>query len=163
MAATAQATKNQITLKGSVATVTEFFQHALSSILYQRGIYGPESFEPKKAYGLTVMAVKDDKLTAYLQAVLQQFSSEWSGRGVSAAGAHMQMGATHYSCCWGGGSAMCLQRRVHAVIAGCRLDFALSWAGTAAVGHAQTCFLPVCLAGLQSGWRAARCRRWCSW
>lgn len=76
MAATAQATKNQITLKGSVATVTEFFQHALSSILYQRGIYAPESFEPKKAYGLTVMAVKDDKLTAYLQAVLQQFSSE---------------------------------------------------------------------------------------
>lgn len=80
MAATAQATKNQITLKGSVATVTEFFQHALSSILYQRGIYGPESFEPKKAYGLTVMAVKDDKLTAYLQAVLQQLSSE-SSRG----------------------------------------------------------------------------------
>ncbi|KAL4446205.1 hypothetical protein ABPG77_003012 [Micractinium sp. CCAP 211/92] len=79
MAATAQATKNQITLKGSVATVTEFFQHALSSILYQRGIYGPESFEPKKAYGLTVMAVKDDKLTAYLQAVLQQFSKWLEG------------------------------------------------------------------------------------
>lgn len=79
--ATAQATKNQITLKGSVATVSEFFSHALSSILYQRGIYAPESFEPRKAYGLTVMAVKDDKLAAYLQAVLQQFSSGcWAGR-----------------------------------------------------------------------------------
>lgn len=76
MAATAQATRNEITLKGSVATVTEFFRHALSSILYQRGIYGPESFEPAKAYGLTVMAVKDDKLAAYLQAVLKQFSGK---------------------------------------------------------------------------------------
>ncbi|PSC73333.1 dna-binding horma domain-containing [Micractinium conductrix] len=77
--ATAQATKNQITLKGSVATVSEFFSHALSSILYQRGIYAPESFEPRKAYGLTVMAVKDDKLAAYLQAVLQQFSKWLEG------------------------------------------------------------------------------------
>ncbi|EFN52207.1 hypothetical protein CHLNCDRAFT_59761 [Chlorella variabilis] len=76
MSATAQATRNEITLKGSVATVSEFFRHALSSILYQRGIYAPESFEPVKAYGLTVMAVKDVKLTAYLQAVLGQFS-EW--------------------------------------------------------------------------------------
>lgn len=76
MAATAQATRNEITLKGSVATVTEFFRHALSSILYQRGVYGPESFEPAKAFGLTVMAVKDDKLAAYLQAVLKQFSGE---------------------------------------------------------------------------------------
>jgi len=51
----AQATKAQaITLKGSTAVVTEFFQFALSSILYQRGVYPPESFEPKKQYGLTV-------------------------------------------------------------------------------------------------------------
>ena len=80
MSATAQATRNEITLKGSVATVSEFFRHALSSILYQRGIYAPESFEPVKAYGLTVMAVKDVKLTAYLQAVLGQFSGarEWA-------------------------------------------------------------------------------------
>lgn len=84
MSATAQAAKQQITLKGSVATVTEFFSHALSSILYQRGIYAPESFEPRKAYGLTVMAVKDDKLAAYLGAVLKQFESElvgWKGKG----------------------------------------------------------------------------------
>lgn len=79
MAATAQATKNEITLKGSVATVAEFFSHALSSILYQRGIYAPESFEPRKAYGLTVMAVKDDKLAAYMGAVLKQFEKWLEG------------------------------------------------------------------------------------
>eukprot|EP00887_Chlorella_sp_A99_P006779 scaffold2.g6779.t1 len=77
--ATAQATKNTITLKGSTATVTEFFQFALSSILYQRGVYPPESFEPRKQYGLTVMAVKEDKLSAYLQAVLRQFSGKGAG------------------------------------------------------------------------------------
>jgi hypothetical protein len=54
MSAVATATKNTITLKGSTAVVTEFFQFALSSILYQRGIYPPDSFEPKKQYGLTV-------------------------------------------------------------------------------------------------------------
>lgn len=76
MSTTVQAEKNIITLKGSTATVTEFFQYALSSILYQRGIYPPESFEPRKQYGLTVMAVKEERLGAYLQAVLRQFSGK---------------------------------------------------------------------------------------
>ena len=79
MAATAQAQKNTITLKGSTATVTEFFQYALSSILYQRGVYPPESFEPRKQYGLTVMACKEEKLQGYLAAVLRQFSG-WARR-----------------------------------------------------------------------------------
>lgn len=70
---TSVASRNTVTLKGSTATVTEFFQTALSSILYQRGVYPPESFEPQKRYGLTVMGVKDPKLETYLQAVLQQF------------------------------------------------------------------------------------------
>ena len=79
--ATAQATSNIISLKGSTQTVTEFFQYALSSILYQRGVYPPESFEPKKQYGLTVMAVKDDKLCTYLLSVLKQFSGAQAPRG----------------------------------------------------------------------------------
>ena len=37
--ATAQSTKNNITLRGSPAIVTEFFGYAVNSILYQRGIY----------------------------------------------------------------------------------------------------------------------------
>lgn len=74
MSETASAVRNTITLKGSTATVNEFFQYALSSILYQRGVYPPENFEPKKQYGLTVMAVKDSQLTEYLSSVLQQFS-----------------------------------------------------------------------------------------
>lgn len=76
----AVATKNTVTLKGSTATVTEFFQTALSSILYQRGVYPPESFEPKKRYGLTVMVVKDPGLEEYLGTVLQQFKGAFHVR-----------------------------------------------------------------------------------
>ncbi|KAK2075928.1 hypothetical protein QBZ16_001264 [Prototheca wickerhamii] len=74
------ATKNTVTLKGSTTTVTEFFQTALSSILYQRGVYPPESFEPRKRYGLTVMGVKDPKLEEYLETVLRQFK-DWLALG----------------------------------------------------------------------------------
>lgn len=68
------ASKQTITLKGSTDTVTEFFSYALSSILFQRGVYPSESFEGQKKFGLTVMAVKDPKLAEYLATVLKQFT-----------------------------------------------------------------------------------------
>ena len=36
-----QATKSQVTLKGSAQMVSEFFNYGINSILYQRGIYPP--------------------------------------------------------------------------------------------------------------------------
>ena len=60
--ATAQATKNNITLKGSTAIVTEFFGYAVNSILYQRGIYSPETFERKQKYGLGMLVTTDESL-----------------------------------------------------------------------------------------------------
>jgi mitotic spindle assembly checkpoint protein MAD2 len=74
MNTTGQGAKNTVTLRGSTDTVSEFFQYALSSVLYQRGIYPAENFEPQRKYNLTVMAVKDPKLTLYLQSVLRQFT-----------------------------------------------------------------------------------------
>ncbi len=68
--------KHTVTLRGSTNTVSEFFQYALSSILYQRGIYPAENFEPQKKYGLTVMAVRDPKLVTYLESVLRQFTGK---------------------------------------------------------------------------------------
>ncbi|EIE26281.1 DNA-binding protein [Coccomyxa subellipsoidea C-169] len=76
MSKTAQATRNTITLKGSTKVVTEFFAYAVNSILYQRGIYSAESFEPQKQYGLTMMVTTDTGLTKYLTSVLQQMS-DW--------------------------------------------------------------------------------------
>eukprot|EP00960_Hanusia_phi_P072923 767903-Hanusia_phi.AAC.11 len=72
----AQAAKNTITLKGSTEIVTEFFGYSINSILYQRGIYPPESFAKVNKYGLQMLVTNDSGLQKYLQQVLTQLS-EW--------------------------------------------------------------------------------------
>ena len=79
-ASQAQATKNEITLKGSVEVVTEFFGYAINSILYQRGIYPPESFQSVAKYGLSVLVTSDEGLKSYLVQVLRQLA-EWLTKG----------------------------------------------------------------------------------
>lgn len=44
------------------------------SILYQRGIYPPESFQVQKRYGLSLMVTSEEGLTKYLTDVLSQMS-----------------------------------------------------------------------------------------
>ena len=61
------------------------FSPCSRSILYQRGIYPPESFEQKKQYGLTMMVTSDEGLTKYLTAVLAQMSGAGSCTGQSLA------------------------------------------------------------------------------
>jgi len=69
---TATKTKTEITLKGSVEIVQEFFGYSINSILYQRGIYPPEMFSPIAKYGLSVMVTSDEGLRTYLASVLRQ-------------------------------------------------------------------------------------------
>jgi len=61
-----------ITLKGSVSIVKDFFFTAINSILYQRGIYQPETFQRSEKYGLTVLTTTDDGLLEYLESVMAQ-------------------------------------------------------------------------------------------
>lgn len=68
-------TKTEITLKGSVDIVSEFFFTAINSILYQRGIYQPETFKRESKYGLTVLTSTDDGLLKYLAQVMRQVES----------------------------------------------------------------------------------------
>lgn len=68
-------TKTEITLKGSVEIVAEFFFTAINSILYQRGIYQPETFKRDEKYGLTVLTTTDDGLLTYLGQVMKQMES----------------------------------------------------------------------------------------
>jgi mitotic spindle assembly checkpoint protein MAD2 len=75
MTTTAQQTKNNISLKGSTDTVVEFFGYAVNSILYQRGIYPPESFDKVKKYGLSMMITSEVGLKKYLDNVLVQLKS----------------------------------------------------------------------------------------
>ncbi|GMK55367.1 hypothetical protein CspeluHIS016_0204230 [Cutaneotrichosporon spelunceum] len=71
--ATKQATRtNQaITLKGSTALVTEFFD-----ILYQRGVYPSDEFRMVKKYGLPMLVTSDEGLKEYIQTILGQVS-DW--------------------------------------------------------------------------------------
>lgn len=68
-----------ITLKGSVEIVSEFFFTAINSILYQRGIYQPETFKRETKYGLTVLTTTDQGLLTYLGNVMSQMSSWLTG------------------------------------------------------------------------------------
>lgn len=70
-------TSNVITLKGSTAIVKEFFNYSVNSILYQRGIYAPESFNRVKNYGLTMMVTTDETLSAYMNNILRQLEGEY--------------------------------------------------------------------------------------
>jgi len=54
--------------------VTEFFGFSINNILYQRGIYPPESFTRVQKYGLPLMVTSDEGLTRYLAQVLTQLS-----------------------------------------------------------------------------------------
>ncbi|KAF8317365.1 spindle assembly checkpoint protein [Clavulina sp. PMI_390] len=68
----AQATKNAITLKGSTAIVTEFFNFAINSILYHRGLYPAGDFKTVKKYGQPVLITEDPNLETYLANILKQ-------------------------------------------------------------------------------------------
>merc|ERR1712018_238166 len=69
-------TKSQVTLKGSAQMVAEFFNYGINSILYQRGIYPPESFTRKQEYGLTILVSTNEKVNSFLKNILSQIK-DW--------------------------------------------------------------------------------------
>ncbi|WWC87836.1 uncharacterized protein L201_002730 [Kwoniella dendrophila CBS 6074] len=71
-----QRTNQAITLKGSTALVTEFFEYGVNSILYQRGVYPSDDFRMVKKYGLPMLVTGDDNLKEYLSTILSQVQ-EW--------------------------------------------------------------------------------------
>jgi len=73
MAATS--TSTSITLRGSTDIVVEFFDFSVNSILYQRGIYPPETFKRVSQYGLPMMTTTDEGLTAYLSNITRQLGA----------------------------------------------------------------------------------------
>jgi mitotic spindle assembly checkpoint protein MAD2 len=63
-----------ITLSGSAELVTEFFAYSVNTLLYQRGIYPPESFARVSKYGMTMLVSTDKAVENYLKSVLEQMS-----------------------------------------------------------------------------------------
>jgi hypothetical protein len=70
-------TSSVITLKGSTEIVTEFFEYSINSILYQRGIYPPETFKRVPKYGLAMMLTTDEALSAYISNIMHQLNGLW--------------------------------------------------------------------------------------
>merc|ERR1719251_518149 len=76
MTSTLQQTRNAVTLRGSAAIVSEFFNFGVNSILYQRGIYPPETFSRKQEYGLTLLVSTEPEVNKFLENVLSQIK-DW--------------------------------------------------------------------------------------
>ncbi|KAI6911126.1 mitotic spindle checkpoint component mad2 [Hortaea werneckii] len=65
---------HKLALKGSSKTITEFFDFACNTILFQRGVYPPEDFTTVKKYGLPMMTSCDDQVKAYIKKIMHQLS-----------------------------------------------------------------------------------------
>lgn len=78
MAATAHKERQMVgtTLQGSAEIVADFFNIALNSILYVRGIYGYDKFDNVSRYGLQMRVTNDKELLDYLGNVITQLK-EW--------------------------------------------------------------------------------------
>lgn len=76
MSATEQQTRSTITLKGSAELVIEYLNYGINSILFQRGIYPPESFKTEEHFGLSILVSTDEKIISFLQSVLSQIK-DW--------------------------------------------------------------------------------------
>jgi len=65
-------TRNAITLKGSAQMVAEFFYYGINSILYQRGVYPPDSFKRIQKYGTSMLVVNDKSVNDFLKPCISQ-------------------------------------------------------------------------------------------
>ncbi|KAI5703943.1 mitotic spindle assembly checkpoint protein MAD2A [Diaphorina citri] len=74
--ATTQKTENAITLKGSAKLVTEYLSLGINSILFQRGIYPPESFKSEQHFGLTIYVATDKEIQDFINRILGQIK-DW--------------------------------------------------------------------------------------
>jgi hypothetical protein len=45
-------------------------EYAVNSILYQRGVYAPETFERKDEYGIALFVTKDKEILTYFDNIL---------------------------------------------------------------------------------------------
>ena len=66
--------EGSITLRGSSELVTEFFEYSVNNILYQRGIYPPETFKRVSKYGLSMVIATDEAVAAYITNIIKQLN-----------------------------------------------------------------------------------------
>lgn len=72
MSASSSNNRQAITLRGSSQVVAEYFGFAINTILYQRGVYDPDSFTTVRKYGLRMFVTTDPRLAEYMKNILKQ-------------------------------------------------------------------------------------------
>lgn len=55
-----------------------FPDYGINSILFQRGLYPPESFKADENYGLTILMSTDNKIRSFLSTTLEQLKGKFS-------------------------------------------------------------------------------------
>ncbi|CAA16846.1 Mitotic spindle checkpoint component mad2 [Schizosaccharomyces pombe] len=64
--------RTNFSLKGSSKLVSEFFEYAVNSILFQRGIYPAEDFKVVRKYGLNMLVSVDEEVKTYIRKIVSQ-------------------------------------------------------------------------------------------
>lgn len=62
----------KLALKGSSKVVADYFEFAINSILFQRGIYPPEDFKTVRKYDLPLLITADDEVQEYINKIMTQ-------------------------------------------------------------------------------------------
>lgn len=63
---------SKLALKGSSKIVADYFEFAINTILFQRGIYPPEDFHTVRKYGLPMLLTSDDDVRSYIDSIMAQ-------------------------------------------------------------------------------------------
>ncbi|ODV80390.1 DNA-binding protein [Suhomyces tanzawaensis NRRL Y-17324] len=63
---------SKLALKGSCKIVTDYFEFAINSILFQRGIYPAEDFQTVRKYDLPLLVNVDDDVKDYILKIMLQ-------------------------------------------------------------------------------------------
>ncbi|KAK6204917.1 DNA-binding protein [Scheffersomyces amazonensis] len=63
---------SKLALKGSSKVVTDYFEYAINSILFQRGIYPLEDFTTVRKYNLSLLVSNDPDVKKYINDIMIQ-------------------------------------------------------------------------------------------
>ncbi|WLF77945.1 Mitotic spindle checkpoint component mad2 [Lodderomyces elongisporus] len=74
---------SKLALKGSSKIVSDYFEFAINSILFQRGIYPAEDFVTVRKYDLPMLINNDDDVKRYISNIMQQLKKWIYGRKIT--------------------------------------------------------------------------------
>lgn len=74
---------SKLALKGSSKIVSDYFEFAINSILFQRGIYPAEDFITVRKYDLPMVINNDEDVKNYISNIMQQLKKWIYGKRIT--------------------------------------------------------------------------------